>query len=178
MELSRTVVEVAEIMYAPDSKRTPKAILRLHNLIYQHGKIYNDLFTNSEKNPIFGRYFHSITCHSPSLLRIICLCSVNTELQECMFGQAKQITKSTSCLRANHIIKNILIQIHEEGETQTNPLAMQESEIYKLAQPLPPSANTVTPYSWIASNYIKLTLIVLVTASRAWGVVETWQWWH
>ena len=156
-ELFRTAVEIAEIMYAPDSKCTPKAILRLHNLTYQHGKICNDFFTNSKKNPIFGRYFHSITCHSPLLLWIICLRSVNTELQERMFGQAKQITKSTSCLKANHIIENILIRIHEEGKTQTNPLAMQESEIYKLAQTLPPSANTVIPYSCMDSKQLYLT---------------------
>ncbi len=69
-----------------------------------------------------------------------------------MFGQAKQITKSTSCLRANHVIENILIRVHEEGKAQTNPLATQEGEIHKLAQTLAPTANTVIPYSWMASN--------------------------
>jgi len=122
-------------MYAPDSKRTPKAVLRLHNLAYQHGKICKDLFVHtSNKNLVFGHYFHSITCHSPLLLRIICLCSVNTEMQKCMFGQAKQITKGMSSLRANHVITNILIRIHEEGKVQPNPQTIQEDEIHKLAK--------------------------------------------
>lgn len=152
-ELFRTAVEIAEIMCAPDSKRTPKAVLRLHNVAYQHGKICNNLFVHtSNKNPVFGRYFHSITCHSPLLLWIICLHSVNTEMQERMFGQAKQITKGTSSLRASHVITNILIRIHEESKAQTNPLTIQEGEIHKLAKILGPTANAVIPYSWMVRN--------------------------
>ena len=41
-ELFRTAVEIAKNMCAPDSKRTPKAVLRLHNVAYQHGKICNN----------------------------------------------------------------------------------------------------------------------------------------
>ena len=109
LDLFRTATEITEIMYALDSKCTPREILRFHNLTYQHGKLCVDLCTQrSSKNPVFGRYFHSITCHSPLLLRIITLRSVNTEVQERMFGQAKQITRSTSCLRPDHVITNIL----------------------------------------------------------------------
>ena len=102
LELFRTATEISEIMYARDSKRTLKEVLRFHNLTYQHGKLCMDLFAQrSTKNPVFGRYFHSITCHSPLLLRVICLWSVNTEVQERMFGQATQITKSTSCFTSS-----------------------------------------------------------------------------
>ena len=59
-------------------------------------------------NPVFSRYFNSITCHSPLLLRIISLRPVNTEMQERLFGQAKQITKGTSSLKPNHVISNFL----------------------------------------------------------------------
>ena len=153
MELFRTAVEITEIMYAPDSKRTPRMVLRFHNLVYQHGKVCNDLFAHDAiKNPVFGRYFHSITCHAPLLLRVICLRSVNTEVQERMFGQAKQITKSTSSLRANHVITNFLIRNHEEANAQANPLTIQEGEIHNLAQTLGPNANTIIPYSWLSSN--------------------------
>ena len=138
-------------MYAPDSKRTPKLVLRLHNLVYQHGRTCNDLFIQSS-NPVFSRYFHSITCHSPLLLRIS-LRSVNTEMQEHLFGQAKQITKGTSSLKPNHVISNILVRMHEENKVRSiDPLAIQEGEIHKLAQMLGPTVNTVIPYSWLSTH--------------------------
>ena len=140
-------------MYAPDSKRIPRTILRSHNLVYQHGKVCSDLFIHdATKNSVFGRYFHSITCHAPLLLRIICLCSVNTKMQERMFGQAKQITKTTSSLKANHVIPNFLIRVHEEATAEANLVMTQEGEIHNLAQALGPNSNTVIPYSWISSN--------------------------
>ena len=148
LELFRTATEICEIMYAPDSRRTPKAVLRLHNMTYQHGRICVALFTEmSSRSVIFSRYFHSIVCHSPLLVRIISLRSVYTERQECMFGQAKQKTRGTSSLKPNHIITNIMTQIHVEAEAQTNPLGVQEGETQKLAKTLGPTVNTVIPYS-------------------------------
>ena len=47
-----------------------------------------------------------------------------------MFGQAKQINKSSSSLKANHVITNFLIRIHEEATAQANPLVIQEDEIH------------------------------------------------
>ena len=155
LELFRTATEISEIMYmyARDSKRTPKEVLRFHNLTYQHGKLCMDLFAQrSTKNPVFGRYFHPITCHSPLLLRVICLRSVNTEEQERMFGQAKQITKSTSCLRPNHVITKIITRVHAEAKAESNTLKFQEGEIHNLAQVLGPASNTVIPQVWIDTN--------------------------
>lgn len=73
-------------------------------------------------------------------------------MQEHMFGQAKQITKTTSSLKANHVITNFLIRVHEEATAEANPLMTQDGEIHNLAQALGPNANTVIPYSWISSN--------------------------
>ena len=154
-ELFRTATEICELMYAPDSSRTPKAVLRLHNLTYMHGKICVDLFTHTHNtNAVFSRYFHSITCHSPLLFRIVCLRSVNTEVQERMFGQAKQITRGTSSLKANHIITNIVtrIQAEKKAACTENPFMIQEGEIHKLAKTLGPALNTVIPYSWLEQN--------------------------
>ena len=153
IDLFRTATEISEIMYAPDSKRTPKEILRFHNVTYQHGKLCMDLFAHGPtKNPVFGHYYHSISCHSPLLLRIITLRSVNSEVQERMFGQAKQITRSTSCLRPDHVITNILTRIHAESKSCSNALKIQESEIHKLANVLGPKSNTIIPRMWINSN--------------------------
>ena len=153
LDLFRTAMEISEISYTPDSKRTPKQILRFHNLTYQHGKLCIDMFTQSSgKNPVFSSYFHSLTCHSPLLLRLISLRSVNTEVQERIFRQAKQITRSTSCLRPDHVITNILARIHAESKTDSNTLKIQESEIHKLAYVLESTPNTLIPQSWIDTN--------------------------
>ena len=153
VELFRTACEICEIMYAPDSRHTPKAILRLHNLTYQHGKICVDLFTQSSTTTaVYGRYFNSIICHSPPLLRIVCLRSVNTEVQERMFGQVKQITRGTSSLKANHIITNIITRLQAETNVRENSLTIQEGEVRKLANTLGPTVNSVIPYSWIEQN--------------------------
>lgn len=73
-------------------------------------------------------------------------------MQEHMFGQAKQITKTTSSLKANHVITNFLIRVNEQATAEANPLMTQDGEIHNLAQALGPNANTVIPYSWISSN--------------------------
>ena len=131
--LFRTATEISEIMYAPDIKCTPRQILRFHNVTYQHIKLCVDLFGNGlSKNPIFGRYFHSIVCHAPLLLRIISSQSVNTEVQERIFGQAKQITRSIACLQPNSVITNILTRIYAEYKKEFNTLQIQENKIHNL----------------------------------------------
>ena len=153
LELFRTATEICETMYAPDFRCTSKVILRLHNLTYQHGKMCVGLFTKSSNTTtMYGRYFHSIICHAPLLFRIVCLRSVNTEVQERMFGQAKQITRGTSSLKASHIITNIMTRLQVETKARENPLTIQEGEIHKLSKTLGPTLNSVIPYSWIKQN--------------------------
>ena len=69
-----------------------------------------------------------------------------------MFGQAKQITKSTSCLRPNHVITNIITRVHAEAKAESNTLKFQEGEIHNIAQVLGPASNTVIPQVWIDTN--------------------------
>lgn len=39
VKLFRTAAEIAQIMYAPDSQRSPTTILRLHNATFIHGML-------------------------------------------------------------------------------------------------------------------------------------------
>ena len=108
---------------------------------YQHGKICVGLFTQSSTTTaVYGRYSQSIICHSPLLLRIVCLRSVNTEVQEHMFGQA------------NHIITNITTRLQAEANARENSLTVQEGEVHKIANTVGPTVNSVIPYSWIEQN--------------------------
>ena len=95
-DLFRTAMEISKLCYAHDDERTPRTILCLHN---RHAYQCSLLFANPKsttRRRMFGRFFHSITAHAPSLFRIVSLRSLNTEQHERMFQQAKGITKATS----------------------------------------------------------------------------------
>ena len=74
--LFQTAAEICEHLYADDSKRMAQTVLRLHSIAYIHGRLYTELFSNPKtvsKRKLFGRYFHSLTCHAPLLLRLVSL---------------------------------------------------------------------------------------------------------
>ena len=154
-----TAVEICEILYSYPEKRTAKTVLRLHNLAFVHAKHCAKVFSSPKtmtRRKMFGRYFHSLTTHSPLVHRIISPCLLNTEVEECMFGQCKAITRSTSNRHTTNIISNILVrlQYEEQGkETVTNIIQKQENEVSKLAQSLPTKRNTFIPKEWIDIHY-------------------------
>ena len=158
IELLRTIVEITEILYSDDSKRTSQAVLRLHNLAFIHGKVCTELFHTPKtmtRRKMFGRYFHSITSHAAILYRIVSLRSMNAETQERMFGQCKSITKATSSQRPNHIITNILLRLQEEAKANPSNvkcLEAQEGEITKLAKAVSLKQNTIIPKQWLQQS--------------------------
>ena len=80
-----TAVEISELLYAHWHKRTPTSILRLHNVCCAHGMLCIQLFgvpKTMTTRKFFGRYFHSLTTHTPLFYRMIALWSLNTEGQE------------------------------------------------------------------------------------------------
>ena len=152
IELMRTLVEITEIMYSTDSKRSSQTVLRLHNTAFVHGKLCTELFHTPKTmttRKMFGRYFHSLTTHAPILYRMVCLRSVNAEMQERIFGQCKAITKATSSQHPDHIIKNILLRLQEQSKDNISSLKAQESEITKLANALGSKCNTIIPKQWL-----------------------------
>ena len=149
VELFRTAAEISELFYSHDYQRSDASILRLYNVTYIHAKLCKELFGDTQNSAFFGRYFHSIVTHSPLVYRLISLRSVNTEMQERVFGQFKQITKSTSNQKPNGVLTNILIRWQEEAKAHCVTLSAPESEISKLAQALPSKTNTVIPSSWL-----------------------------
>ena len=83
-QLFSTATDIALLLYSSDSERSPRNVLRLHNATFIHGVLCTQLFGSSPRgSTLFGRYFHSIVCHTPLIYRLISLRSVNTENQEC-----------------------------------------------------------------------------------------------
>lgn len=129
--------------------------------LYIHATLCAQLFSSPKTmshTKMFGRYFHSLACHVPVVNRIVPLRSINTEAQECMFNQCKQITKSTSNLNPKHVITNIILWIQEEEKAYSNILTQfraEESQIEKLVGWLGPKENTIIPMSWLQHNAVQ-----------------------
>ena len=155
VHILRTGMEITELLYASADKRSATTILRLHNISFQHGMLCAKVFnkpTNITHRAMFGRYFHSLTTHAPIVYRTIALRSLNTENEERMFQQMKQITLTTSSRRPNGILRNALLRIQEESATQTSDRKL-ENEIAQLASALPAQkANTLFSWDWISHN--------------------------
>ena len=153
-----TAVEITEILYAAPEKRTPKSVLRLHNLTFIHAKLCEDVFgcpKTMSRRKMFGRYYHALTAHSPLVNRIISPCLLNAEVEERTFGQCKAITRATSNQHTNHIISNILVRLHYEKKRNVNAsstIQAQEGYVSKLVKTLPSRTNTLIPFNWIENS--------------------------
>ena len=143
--LMDTAAEIFKIFYSQQQRRTPRTVLRLHNLAYLHAQTCLDLLSSPKaitKRRMFGMYYHSITCHSPTVYRLVALRSLNTEFQERTFGQAKNITQQTSNMHPQHIIDNSIIRIQAEASRTLTTITEQDTEIAKLAKSMPTTSNT------------------------------------
>lgn len=65
--LVQTTVEISEILYAVDDKRSVKKILWLHNLTWLHHELRKDAFKQLHtlcREKVFGLYLHSLSCRA------------------------------------------------------------------------------------------------------------------
>lgn len=148
-----TLCEMIEIFYSQDHKRTPKMILRLHNLCFRHA-IQCRRFLCPPKSmtyrKLFGIYFHSCVAHSAFLLRLVFHRSTNAEMFERLFEKLSNITSKTWSRRIEDLSSNPILHAQVEKECKpTNVIQREEREISKLATALPKMGNTVLPKTFI-----------------------------
>ena len=142
VDIFQSAVHMSHLLYTSDYHRTP----------FLHGMLCTEVFSATTSS-FFGRYFHSLTTHSPILFRIVSMRSINTEDQERMFGQAKMITKATSCNRPNEIITNILQRVQMEARSHEMTVSdKDESEVKKLHQTIGSRCNTIYSNSFITRH--------------------------
>ena len=157
VELFSTAAEIQELLYAKEIKQNDMNILRLHNVTFRHAMLCNKIFPKDSdtNNRLYLSYFHALTCHAPLCYRMVCLRSLNTECEERLFNQAKNITRTTSNMHPGHIIKNILTRIQEERRiaSKCDPLQFEESTITKLASVLDKAPNTFFHNQWINDHH-------------------------
>ncbi|KAK3734075.1 hypothetical protein QZH41_019813 [Actinostola sp. cb2023] len=148
MELLLTLCEMMGILYADESKRNPKQILRLYNLAFRHALAVNSVLfpvTTMTARKMQGIHYHQMIDHAALIYRMVCLKSINAELFERYFDRIQDITQKTWSKQPKDLVSNAFLHVHAEDAIDGDRSAMrkQEKEISKLARHLPKSTNTI-----------------------------------
>ena len=157
-----TLVEIQQILYLPEEKRTPRIILRLYNLTLLHAIMCHSIFQRKNIKSMtyrkfYGKYYHGLITHAPLQYRLISGSVSNAEDEERVFNKIKMITANTSSNHPGHIIGNLFIRFQVEqkhtkdlkNETEARKLQHEISTLYDAMEKLP---NTVVPYEFIAEK--------------------------
>jgi hypothetical protein len=154
-----TLVEIQEIAYNSEAQRTPRSVLRMHNLTWYHAMLCRTVIGFQLKKltvrKFSGTYFHNITCHAPIQNRLISGRSASTEEQERIFNAITNITSTTSSFHADHIISNILVRLQVEKDLSTNHVSSvekQQAHVSKLASSLPSFPNIIIPKEMLVNH--------------------------
>ena len=156
-----TLVEIQEIAYNSEAQRTPRSILRFHNLTWYHAMLCRMVIGFQLKKlsvrKLYGTYFHNITSHAPIQNRLISGRSANTEEQERIFNAITNITRTTSSFHPDHVVSNILVRLQAEKDFSTNQhhassVEKQQAHVSKLASSLPSFPNTVIPKDMLVNH--------------------------
>ena len=97
--LIQTAVQISEILYLPAHRQSPKRVLQLYNCTWFHHTLCSLMFPTLKcltREKMFGTYLHHRSSHAPTEYEIVALSSVNTEAEECLFDQAKQMATQAS----------------------------------------------------------------------------------
>eukprot|EP00731_Ephydatia_muelleri_P037220 Em0421g1a len=119
----RTIVEMSDIMYSSEDKRTTRSIFRFYNLTWLHAMTCTEvMYTPRNMTPekFFGAYFHALSSHAAQQYEVVCLKSVNTENEERILGMASKIATTTSNRKPENVLPNILLRlqgVHSVTET-------------------------------------------------------------
>jgi len=150
LSLLDTLIQMQEILYSPDDKRSPALVLRYLNQAWYHSILLKRVIKKPKKltmRKLFGVYYHNLTTHAGLMLRLISGLASNTEEQERIFNAIKRITKQTSNYHPGQIIPNLLVRLQAENELglHDDDVGRQQSQISKLAKSLPPATNSCFP---------------------------------
>jgi hypothetical protein len=153
-QLLTSLVEIQRLAYSSESERTPKSVLRLHNMTWYHGILCQEVFGFKLKEmttrKLYGNYFHDITSHAAMQHRLISGRSTNVEEQERVFNTITNITKATSSFHPSHIIGNIFVRLQAEKQMaafQSSCISKQEATGHHMDY-----GNTIIPHEIIEKH--------------------------
>lgn len=145
-----TLCEMVEIFYFQERKRSPRLVLRLHNLCWRQAILCRRVLTPTRAltcRKLFGLYFHACVSHSAFLLRLVSHRSTNAEMFERLFEELTDITRKTWNRRIEDLASNAVLHMQAKNVTCGNTVIKQEREISSLSKALPKPGNTILPKS-------------------------------
>lgn len=156
-EMVNSLIEIINIAYSPESKRSSKQILRLYNSTFKFAALTRSIFSNPQKlttRKFFGSHFHSLTTHLPETLRIFNTRSIFTEKEERAFGELRTLAERTTNRKPGYIIENCIIrfQAQQNDDNRSDSFKKQDSVISKEARRLPNRPRTIFTSEFLMSH--------------------------
>ena len=162
--LLRTLSEIQRILYLGDDSRTPKEILRLHNLCYEHFVLLKELIpvgklsAKMTRDKLYGKYLHNLLVHAPTQYRLVSGESVNVEDEERVFNTIRNCSHSTTNNWPGHIIGNLFVRLQVENQCKEKYVLKSDknsvlTEIEKIGRDLYANErNSLFTYDHIKNN--------------------------
>ena len=97
--LVNTLAELSSLLYIMEEERTPRAILRLYNVSFQHAQYCVEVLHPPKKlssGVLFGLYHHKLSTHAAGDTRIISGYSRLTESDERQFKELRKLSHNTT----------------------------------------------------------------------------------
>ena len=149
IDLLLLLTEISHLMYLPAKHRSPKVILRIHNVTFRHAILCYQIVKsprNLSFGKFYGQYYHTLSTHAAQIMRVVAPSSTDAEKQEMTFNCIKGICKATSSSQATQVIDNVLIHLQAEmkaRERERSHAQQLQSIISKSAKALPERSNTL-----------------------------------
>ena len=153
--LLMTLCEMVEIFYCQEKRRSPRLVLRLHNLCWRHAIQCRRVLTPTRAltcRKLFGLYFHACVSHSAFLLRLVSHRSTNAEMFERLFEELTDVTRKTWNRKIEDLARNAVLHMQAKKSTQGNAVMKQEKEISNIGRALPKLGNTILPRDLIHTH--------------------------
>ncbi|CAC5404478.1 unnamed protein product [Mytilus coruscus] len=96
VDLIQVLVEIINIAYSSEEKRSPRQILRLYNLTFLFGVLTKSVIGTPVKittRKLYGCHFHSLVVHLPEVYRIVNTKSILCEQEERSFEAYGELLK-------------------------------------------------------------------------------------
>ena len=157
-------------------------VLHLHLCLWKHFVLLRELVQvpqSMSPGTMYGGYIHGLL-HSPAVLAVTSLQSINTETLERLQGQAKKIGEDTTSRRPNDIVPTVMVRLQAELERQDSHKPGQvESEIGKIAKKLYPLRCTKVNRNFgDATDAEKANFLALMKAISPYLQQGPNVWWH
>ncbi|CAC5411120.1 unnamed protein product [Mytilus coruscus] len=148
VDLIQVLVEIINIAYSSEEKRSPRQILRLYNLTFLFGVLTKSVIGTPVKittRKLYGCHFHSLVVHLPEVYRIVNTKSILCEQEERSFGSLRRIAETTTNRKPGWIIDNTIIRYNaqQNSDDRSDSFAKQDSTISRQAKRLPHRKNTI-----------------------------------